>query len=86
MCNKLIFGLAFHCLLSFLPLTVVLSLWGRMDVIEKQNKTPLDLSNTDCKNNGNKLQKQSAYVTYKIFITGKGSRRIKHNLDSPLVF
>lgn len=24
-----------------------------MDVIEKHNKIPLDLSNTDCKNNGN---------------------------------
>jgi len=41
----------------------VISLWGRMDVIEKHNKTPLDLNNTDCKNNSDKLQKQSAYLT-----------------------
>lgn len=49
MYNKLMFGLS-------LPPVIfasyeVISLWRRMDVIEKHNKTPLDLNNTDCKNN-----------------------------------
>lgn len=47
-----------------------ISLWGRMHVIEKHNKTPLDLNNTDYKNNSNKLQKQSAYLI-KFLLPGK---------------
>lgn len=45
MCNKLIFGLAFLCLLSFLPLTMGYFFMGRMDMVEKHNKNLLDLNN-----------------------------------------
>lgn len=53
MCNKLIFGLAFPCLLSFLPLIGLFLNGGRTDIIEKHTKTTLDISTTDSKNNSN---------------------------------